>query len=235
MRHHVFCVWDFMSLLGSPRRSLTCCEVPWLPTASPESRRLINEIVLDEESDRCPGGRHLSHFELYLEAMDACGADRAPIEAMVEELRRGRTTRDALSHALVPRAAATFVEATLGVAQAGKVHQVAAAFTVGREQIIPAMFRRLVVRLAGRAPRRWALFAYYLKRHVQVDGEKHGKESRRLLQALCGRSRERWREAEIAAERALQARLDLWNAILAGLTERVNGRGSARATGAAGW
>src|SRR5437899_3201806 len=80
MRAHVFCVWDFQSLLKALQRALTCVEVPWLPTPDREARRLINVIVLDEESDEEPGGGHASHFEVYLEAMRDCGADAGPIE-----------------------------------------------------------------------------------------------------------------------------------------------------------
>src|SRR5258706_5848859 len=139
MRTHVFDVWDFQSLLKSLQRSLTCVDVPWLPTADAEARRFINAIVLDEESDAAPGGGYLSHFELYVQAMAECGADREPIETFVRQVRGGHTVAEALDLPIIPRGVARFVTTTMEVAHSSQVHRIAAAFSLGREEVIPVM------------------------------------------------------------------------------------------------
>ena len=78
LEHHVFAVWDFMSLLKSLQRNLTCVELPWVPTGPTGSRHLINDIVLVEESDELGAG-FISHFELYLAGMTEAGADTSVI------------------------------------------------------------------------------------------------------------------------------------------------------------
>jgi len=61
MRAHVFAVWDFQSLIKALPRMLMCVKIPWLPSSDPMARRLINELVLDEESGQAPGEVYLSH------------------------------------------------------------------------------------------------------------------------------------------------------------------------------
>src|ERR1700733_14028231 len=88
MEHHVFAIWDFMSLLKTLQGRLTCAQVPWLPSGPTASRRLINDIVLDEESDEFGTG-FISHFELYLDGMRQAGADTTRIDALIDPLRGG--------------------------------------------------------------------------------------------------------------------------------------------------
>jgi hypothetical protein len=78
MSNHAFCVWDFMSLLKALQVSLTCIDVPWHVKGTRTTRRLINEIVLGEESDVIDG-RFISHLELYQESMRAAEADDMPL------------------------------------------------------------------------------------------------------------------------------------------------------------
>src|SRR5688572_23743445 len=96
MQHHVFVVCDSMSLLKSLQKELTCINVPWLPTASPSVRRLINEIVLEEESTISQNGNPASHFELYLNAMQESGASIQPMQQFLEVMKAKKSIFDAL-------------------------------------------------------------------------------------------------------------------------------------------
>ena len=213
MATHVFAVWDFQCLLKGLQRLVTCVDVPWLPTADTEARRLINEIVLDEESDEAPGSGYLSHFELYLQAMCESGADTTPIDAFLGALAKGRSVDEALATCGAPTGVAPFVRTTLAIARSAEPHQVAAAFAYGREEIIPAMFRRLVERLALVSPQSWGTFRYYLERHIHTDADRHGPQSRRVVRRLCGDDASRWSEAMAVAQTVLRARDALWNEI----------------------
>ncbi len=213
MQSHVFAVWDFMSLLKALQAKLTCVRVPWVPTEFPEPRRFVNEIVLGEESDEYEG-RPTSHFEIYLRAMEACGADTEPMNEVVKAAQAdGDGWRSALKAA--PPSAKTFVEATFDVVQNGSLAAQAAAFTFGREDVIPDLFRGFIRELNGELAGSLSTFIWYLERHIEVDGEDHGPLSLRMVSDLCGDSAQLWEEAALAAEKAIQARLALWDGILA--------------------
>jgi hypothetical protein len=213
MAHHVFAVWDFMSLLKALQRGLTCVETPWLPAGEPRLRRLINEIVLSEESDLTDRGEVVSHFELYLRAMREVGADTSQIEQFLASLRAGRSVEAALEEAGVPVCVKEFVRHTFRVVASGQLHELAAAFTYGREDLIPDMFGALVGRLDLDFPGRVTTFRYYLDRHIELDGDEHGAMGREMVELLCGGDLVRQEDARTAAVRALQARLRLWDGI----------------------
>lgn len=216
MEHHVFAVWDFMSLLKRLQQVVTSVSVPWLPPARADLSRFINEIVLGEESDADGRGGYASHFELYLEAMRECGANPAKIEAFLLRLQQGADVQTALHNTPLAEAVRKFVLTNLQLAISGEPHQVAAAFFFGREDVIPEMFARVSPRLAEQGGRVERL-RYYVDRHIELDAEEHGPLARRLLEVLCADNPNRWREATQTAIEALECRIELWNATLAAL------------------
>jgi hypothetical protein len=214
MEHHVFAVWDFMSLLKALQRDLTCVTIPWVPQGHRLSRRLINEIVLEEESDEEAGGGYISHFELYRAAMEQCGADISRVDSFLAALRRGDDMNFSLARAGAPKAAREFVKTTMRVVESGAAHAIAAAFTLGREDIIPVMFKPLVAKLDHRFPGELTLFQDYLERHIKLDEERHTPMALRMLAELCGDNPHKWSEAEESAKTALNARIALWNGVV---------------------
>jgi hypothetical protein len=228
MAHHVFAVWDFMSLLKALQGACTCVTVPWVPRGDPAVRRFLHEIVLAEESDVDQRGAVASHFELYRRAMQSFGADTRAIDAVVAAVVDGVDVRGALERAGAPAAARAFVDETFAQLATGGPHTWAAAFTFGREDVIPAMFRRFVDELATLAPGRLDDLVWYLDRHIDIDGGEHGPLSLRMVCALCGDDDRRWAEATTAARRALQARLAFWDGIVAAVETGRDARADAR-------
>jgi Protein of unknown function (DUF3050) len=210
MEHHVFAVWDFMSLLKSLQRNLTCVAVPWVPRGPAASRRLINDIVLVEESDQLAGG-YTSHFELYIAGMTEAGADRSVIDRFIGMLQANSPVPTALWAAGVPRPCVEFVSATWAFIESAPVHCQAAAFAFGREDLIPAMFAQVVAvnDQAGGLD----TFLDYLERHIEVDGEEHTPMAMQMLTDLCGDDSEKWRECAETVNAALVARSRLWDGI----------------------
>lgn len=213
MEHHVFAVWDFMSLLKVLQRRLCCVEVPWVVPADSQGCRFINEIVLAEESDDDGRGGFASHFELYHRSMKQCGANTAGIDGFLSELRRGVPVEIALASPTVPAAARNFVHQTFKIIDSGNLCAIASAFTYGREDLLPDVFQRIVDRLNVEAGGQLEDFQYYLQRHIGLDGDEHGPMATRLVQSLCGSDESLWEVAEETAVNCLIVRQKLWDGI----------------------
>lgn len=218
MEHHVFAVWDFMSLLKSLQRNLTCVTVPWVPIGQTGSRRLINDIVLAEESDELHDG-YVSHFEWYVAGMAEAGADHSVIERFIDLIRAEVPVRHALKNAGAPGPSAEFVATTWGLIESVPVHCLAAAFAFGREALIPDMFAQVVD--VNRETGGLHTFVDYLERHIEVDGEQHTPMAMQMLADLCRDDQAKWQQCAETVCSALDARSRLWDGILAAVeTER---------------
>lgn len=215
MEHHIYAVWDFMSLLKSLQINLTCTTLPWFPVGNAVTRQLINEIVAGEEADVDENGEVKSHFELYLAAMEQCGAQTETINNLLTSLKNGRDFDLAFELANVPQAARKFILSTFDTINTGKAHLQAASFTFGREDLIPSMFYSIVNDLNSSKPDQVSTFKYYLERHIEVDGDHHSHLALAMVSQLCQNNESFWQEAEEAAVSALQSRINLWDAAYA--------------------
>ena len=213
MQYHVFAVWDFMSLLKALQNNLTCTSVPWFPKGSADTRHLINEIVVGEECDVDGFGIRKSHFELYLDAMEQCGADTSVIEKFITELRRTGDFNAAYSTAQVPKEAVNFVDFTFEIINSSKDYLQAAIFTFGREDLIPNMFLSMIQDMSKNFPESISVFKYYLERHIEVDGDHHSHLALQMTSNLCGTNDLFWKEAELATMHSLQKRIELWDGV----------------------
>lgn len=213
MAHHVFAVWDFMSLLKALQRRFCCVSVPWVPASDSASARLVNEIVLGEETDDDGRGGFASHYELYRRAMHGFGADTSQIDRLVRDLAAGSSLDEVLRGAEVDDAVRAFVRHTFAVIESGDWCAVAATFTFGREDLLPDVFQKIVDQLDAETGGGLADFQFYLRRHIDLDGGEHGPMALRLISDLCGNDSAKWKAAEAAALASLQARTRLWDAI----------------------
>ncbi|MBF0271911.1 MAG: DUF3050 domain-containing protein [Magnetococcales bacterium] len=225
MSHHVFSVWDFMTLLKYLQNRLAPTTLPWAPVGHPTIRRFINDIVLEEESDLglpTPSGEptYASHFELYAQAMAEIGA--SPKGALdFAQTAAAQGFRNALHQhqETIPAASRHFMEETFSFLASDQPHVVAAAFALGREHIIPPMFRALLRQMAidsSQAP----VFHYYLERHIHLDEDHHGPLSLKMLHLLCANDPTHIAAAEEAARRAMTARIHFWDGVHQALLRR---------------
>ena len=211
MRYHIYAVWDFMSLLKSLQAQMSCVSVPWIPVGNPHLRRLINEIVVSEETDEDGLGGHSSHFELYLESMNQCGASTGVIDTVIKGVENGRSARWSLACAGAPAAAQRFCDKTFNVIETGSVAAVATAFALSREDVVPLMFQQIVDDLRLKEMDGYDRFIYYLERHIAVDADVHGPMAFEMIDQLCGDDPVKWEQAEKAARITIESRTALWD------------------------
>lgn len=209
METHIFAVWDFMTLLKRLQKEITCVEIPWNPSPYPKNVvRLINEIVLGEESDKDREGLACDHFTLYLRAMTDLGADSSRLINFSKDLDFKKWCS---------KAEHDFVAFNLDLAMKGKIHEVAAAFFFGREKLIPDMFTSILgdlnKNLEEAAQTNFPNLRYYLERHIEIDGGEHSHQALDCLESLCGNDELKWEEARKAGVQSLILRSALWDEV----------------------
>jgi hypothetical protein len=235
MEHHVFAVWDFMSLIKFLQNHFCPSTNCWVPRqhSKKENRcaRLINEIILAEETDYDANGKDIvSHFELYCDAMKEIGANVNQVNKWISTLSQGTVSAASYSHfymtknsfnksGIMPEASAKFVKHTFSHIKTEKPNVVAAVFAFGRENVIPEMFKGLLSQL-NLSEINCPKFHYYLSRHIEIDADEHGPASLELVEDACKQQPELITEAEDAAVCAIESRLDFWDSLAFTIEEK---------------
>lgn len=215
MECHVFAVWDFMSLLKKLQEIYVPHGSPWLPNSQGDVVRFINEIVMEEESDTAfkeSSSSYCSHFEIYLEAMKEVGASTDKIDSFIDHVRSDGIS-SALLNCFIPDPSKNFMKYTFDLIDRGKGHEIAASFAIGRESIVPLMFKRILDQ-TGVSSDTAPVFHYYLERHAHLDGEHHGPMALKLLDVLCNADPVKEKEIIAEVENSLLARIRLWDSVL---------------------
>ena len=214
MEHHVYCVWDFMSLLKRLQKEICCVQVPWNPVKNAMACRLINEIVLGEESDITPNGNYASHFDIYIQAMEDIGANTQVVKQFIHVMSeyQQNLTQENYQKALhiIPPIAAKFVSHTLDIALNQSVYANLGSFFHGRENVIPGMFSHLLKTWSineEKAP----MFHYYLIRHIELDGDEHGPAGDKLIHSMTENNSQAIIEMLDFSIQSVQSRIQLWD------------------------
>ena len=214
MQHHVFAVWDFMCLIKALQRYIVPATALWTPP-NPKYARLINQLVLDEESDETfieqYSEQYCSHFESYCYAMREVGANTILVESFLGEIKASGINQ-ALNLSDLPASVKEFVKFTMSAIDTQEAHIIASVLAYGREWVIPGIFPRLL-NLPCVDSIQTPILHGYLARHIDMDEHEHSPLMDEIVQMLCAGDPIKVEEVRRAAEQALNARLGLWNGI----------------------
>lgn len=232
MLSHCFSVWDFMWLIKELQHRLCPSGSPWVPVSDCNASRLVNEIILGEETDgfgemtQATGFEFMSHMELYLQAMTNMNVDTSHIELALLNARNARNGFDAFegfdwASATSPAESVTdFVNFTMHVCSLS-THEIASCFLFGRENVIPPMFEQIQHFLPK--TKEVELLRLYIDRHIEVDGgteedDGHAEMGAEMLVNLVGDDPKKWKQVRDMALMSLEQRYCLWD----GVAERIS-------------
>jgi len=212
MEAHVFAVWGFMSLLKKIQKKITPQNIPWMPNINTKNglANFVNEIILGEESDYIDGIGYISHFEIYLLAMKNINANTNELKKFMKLMNNSNNIVSNLNKINIHKEVKDFLKHDLRIATSGSLAQLVGVFTLGREKVIPNMFKYILQSLND--DEKIEYLKSYLERHISVDGERHGPLSLSLLNSVCNNPKSMC-TAYSSAVTSLELRIKVWDRV----------------------
>ena len=211
MESHIFAVWGFMSILKSLQKKIIPNNLPWIPNENTRNGLInfVNEIVLCEESDYVEGIGYISHYEIYLLAMRNMGAKSEQLNKLTSRITNKGYDEKYLDDLDISAQVKSFLKHDLEVSINGSLPEIIGAFTLGREKVIPNMFSYILPAIEKTSLSKHLVT--YLERHINIDGDRHGPLSMKLLKASC--NKEQLNLAYSSAIKSLELRLSVWDEV----------------------
>jgi hypothetical protein len=151
---------------------------------------------------------------MYIEAMEDCGANTTGIKQFLSEIHSLHNIFVAIKKSDLHPNIKAFLDFTFRVIDEGKSHEIAAAFTFGREDLIPSMFTVILKNFQVNFPNTdLSKLIYYFERHIELDADEHGPMAMKMITELCGTDKQKWNDVEEISILALEKRIGLWDAI----------------------
>ena len=151
----------------------------------------------------------MSHFELYLSSMKNINAKTDHIESIVDDVSKNKP-KSFDKYNLEPECY-SFLEGNNRLLNTNQLHIISALFTYGRETTLPGMFEKLLLRIGESS--KYDQLKLYLKRHIDVDSNRHGPLSLILFNKSCESDDSKYNQAVDAAIKSIEIRYNLWTGI----------------------
>ena len=211
MESHIFAVWGFMSILKSLQKLITPNNLPWIPNKNTMNGlvNFVNEIILCEESDYIEGIGYISHFEIYLLAMKNIGAETDQLDKLTSKISEKGYNEKHIDDVDASDEVKSFLKHDLDVSMNGTLPEIVGAFTLAREKVIPNMFSYILPAIKETSASKYLIT--YLERHIDIDGDRHGPLSMKLLDTSCGKKQ--LSLAYATAVKSLELRLSVWDKV----------------------
>ena len=211
MESHIFAVWGFMSILKSLQIKITPNNLPWVPNKNTKNGlvNFVNEIIMCEESDFIEGIGYISHFEIYLLAMKNIGAETDQLDKLISKISEKGYNEKHIDDVDASDEVKSFLKHDLDVSMNGTLPEIVGAFTLAREKVIPNMFSYILPAIKETSASKYLIT--YLERHIDIDGDRHGPLSMKLLDTSCGKKQ--LSLAYVTAVKSLELRLSVWDKV----------------------